>query len=258
MALFEDEHPFIVMPGDSDLLWRYMSFARYMALLNTSKLWFSRVDKFDDPFEGAVTPFNAIMRENQMRENEILSRPSIRGHFDWYREGRRRMHYANCWHMSEIESNAMWEKYSSAETVALVADRSRFREALVTERDIFLGKVDYRNYLPGTTDIVDDSNGFGPIFTKRNNFGYEKEVRAVLLDVSDMASTTHDSVTFPKLLKDNPDGIEIEVDLGKLIKEVRVNPRAGSVFLRTVAASTESQGFGFRVLDSEMNADPIF
>lgn len=258
MALFEDHHPFITMPGESDRLWRYMSFARYMLLLNTSKLWFSRVDKFDDPFEGAVTPFNAIIRDNQMSGSEILSHPGIQGHFDWFHEGRRRMHYANCWHMSNIESNAMWEKYPSTETVAVVSDRSGFREGLLTEREIFLGRMEYKNYLPDTTDSVNDSNGFGPIFTKRNNFEYEKEVRAVLLDASDMASTTHDSVTFPKLLKDNPDGIEIEVNLEKLIKEVRIHPKGGSHLLQTVEASTKSQGFGFRILDSEMNAKPIF
>ena len=258
MALFEDDHPVITMPGESDRLWRYMSFARYMMLLNTSKLWFSRVDKFDDPFEGAVTPLNTIMRENQMSDSEVFSHPGIRGHMDWFHEGRRRMHYANCWHMSDIESNAMWEKYPSMETVAIVSDRGGFRESLLTEREIFLGKVNYKNYLPGTSDFVEDGNVFGPIFTKRNNFEYEKEVRAVLLDTSDMASTTHDGVTFPKFFENNPDGIEIEANLEKLIKEVRIHPKGGSHLLQTVEASTKSQGFGFRILDSEMNAKPIF
>lgn len=258
MALFEDHHPFITMPGESDRLWRYISFARYMMMLNTSKLWFSRLDKFDDPFEGAVTPFNAIIRENQRKGSEVLSRPSVRGHFDWLHEGRRRMHYANCWHMSDIESNAMWEKYRSTETVAIVSDRSGFRDGLLTEREIFLGKVNYKNYLPGTSDFVEDGNGFGAIFTKRNNFEYEKEVRAVLLDVSDMASTTHDGVTFPKMFADNPDGIEIEVNLEKLIKEVKIHPKGGSHLLQAVEASTKSQGFGFRISDSKMNAKPIY
>ena len=258
MTLYEEAHYLIRMPDESELLWRYISFARYLTMLTTSKLWFSRVDKFDDPFEGAVTPLNAAMREEQIRQFEIHAIPGAKKHFEWFHEGRRRMHYANCWHMNKIESNAMWEKYNSADTVAVVSSRGRFREAVQTDREIFLGKVEYKNYLPGTTDLVDDGNGFGPIFTKRNNFDYEREVRAVLLDVSDMSTTTHDGETFPKLLEGNPAGVQIEVDLEKLIEEVRIHPKSESDFLQTVEAITRKHSLNFPILDSEMNAEPIY
>lgn len=46
-------HPYEVPDKDSRL-WRYMDFTKYVSMLSTSGLYFSRADSFDDHFEGAT------------------------------------------------------------------------------------------------------------------------------------------------------------------------------------------------------------
>lgn len=39
----------ITLPNETDYLWRYMSFEKFVNLLDTKSLFFTRTDKFDDP-----------------------------------------------------------------------------------------------------------------------------------------------------------------------------------------------------------------
>lgn len=47
----------IELPDDADFLWKYMSFEKFVSLLGTKSLYFTRADKFEDPLEG-FTPVN--------------------------------------------------------------------------------------------------------------------------------------------------------------------------------------------------------
>lgn len=43
-------------PEDKDCkLWRYMDFSKFMSLITTSQLYFSRSDKFPDIYEGHLS-----------------------------------------------------------------------------------------------------------------------------------------------------------------------------------------------------------
>ncbi len=44
----------LVVPPDDTPLWRYLDFARFMALLASASLWFARADTFSDQYELAV------------------------------------------------------------------------------------------------------------------------------------------------------------------------------------------------------------
>ena len=46
------ELPGIMLPEDTAILRKYMSFEKFVNLLSTKSLFFTRSDKFDDPFEG--------------------------------------------------------------------------------------------------------------------------------------------------------------------------------------------------------------
>ena len=53
------------LPGET-VLWRYMSLAKYMSLLETNSLFFSSIAKLDDEFEGSLPLGNALLRSNMM------------------------------------------------------------------------------------------------------------------------------------------------------------------------------------------------
>ena len=44
----------IELPDDADCLWKYMSFEKFVSLLGTKSLYFTRADKFEDPLEGLL------------------------------------------------------------------------------------------------------------------------------------------------------------------------------------------------------------
>lgn len=46
----------IELPDDADFLWKYMSFEKFVNLLGTKSLYFTRADKFEDPLEGFTPP----------------------------------------------------------------------------------------------------------------------------------------------------------------------------------------------------------
>ena len=198
------------------------------------------------------------MRDIQKKEHPFLAEPNFDNHMTKMRKSKRLVGYANCWHSSRYESDAMWQKYLTTETVALVSNRAGMRQGLKTEREVHLGRIKYKNYLPGTMDYVDDRNLFGPLLTKRNNFEYEKEVRAIILDSSD----TNDPDTGAGHTRDywslNPSGISVGVDLNLLLKEVRIHPGSGEGFLKTVQNISIQYGLKVEIKDSEMNAEPIF
>ena len=41
-------------PENSLTIWRYIDFTKFMDLLTNSKLYFTRSDNFEDPFEGRL------------------------------------------------------------------------------------------------------------------------------------------------------------------------------------------------------------
>jgi hypothetical protein len=42
------------IPDQSQIVWRYMSFSRFMWMLQTQRLWLARVDTLDDAWEMAL------------------------------------------------------------------------------------------------------------------------------------------------------------------------------------------------------------
>jgi hypothetical protein len=57
-------------------LWRYMDFAKFVALLTSKKLFLSRADKFEDRFEGSYSNANIRSRHEAYKgmANEDLEK----------------------------------------------------------------------------------------------------------------------------------------------------------------------------------------
>ena len=63
-------HEFELLPLDTPL-WRYMDFTKFVAMLASKSLYFSRVDRLDDAFEGAFPtlqqPSIGFFRDDERR-----------------------------------------------------------------------------------------------------------------------------------------------------------------------------------------------
>ena len=46
-------HPVFEQPSDVNVrVWRYLDFTKLVSLVDSRRLYFTRADKFEDPFEG--------------------------------------------------------------------------------------------------------------------------------------------------------------------------------------------------------------
>src|SRR5262249_55272820 len=96
---------------NSTVIWRYFKFDRFVDILKTHGLWFSRPFRFEDQWEGLFPP-SYIRRTRRYADTHGIPF----GDFDL--DFRRRLlrhryaHFVNCWHVSDHESDAMWKLYA--------------------------------------------------------------------------------------------------------------------------------------------------
>lgn len=260
-------HQAFPQPTDPAIkIWRYMDFAKYVAMLKDRSLHFRRVDTFDDPFEGSLSKneFDRLSRRAQAGETEGRLPLSWRGKYlDILLGNARRSRkecYANCWHMNPIESEAMWRLYSASEyAIAIVSTYACLAECLPSAFPAdkvadhmrpYLGVVTYNDH---HRDSFPTDNAFYPIMHKRSAFEHEHECRAVIWRVAkgDWPDGVPDSI-----LDNYPAGLNVPVPLESLILEVIVSPSAPSWFAEVVADSTARYGFGFLVQQSSLVCQP--
>jgi hypothetical protein len=107
------------------IVWRYMGIGKLLALLTTRALHFTRLDSFEDPWEG-VLPTKREKRIEEMEGKVSEGYVSIGRRM---RKEHRKLYFLNCWHMSEHQSAALWNQYASAGFADLRSVASRKRSA---------------------------------------------------------------------------------------------------------------------------------
>ena len=218
----------ITPPEDTDYLWRYMSFEKFVSLLATRTLFFTRADKFDDPFEGFTPPLVKEGYERTLRDINI---------FDEFQKNCRKYALCSCWHQADEESMAMWEKYHLHNSgIAIKTTFGDFKACLGEGYRVFLGKIEYINHYeyPVPDNISELSMLYTWYFHKRKTFEHEKEFRAIFFDVP-MSFTEHfdndgNVINLESTSEGNkyPDtcktGKSLEVDVDRLVGEVITSP----------------------------------
>jgi hypothetical protein len=131
--------PSIRAPGHEDIeIWRYMDFAKFVALLESRALFFTRVASFHDPFEGSYPARqDASKRASIMNEHVHRFVPSDKpvsevsaGILESLAQHVRQWSLACCWHASQHESMAMWKVYApAAQVVAIRSTVGRLRSS---------------------------------------------------------------------------------------------------------------------------------
>lgn len=136
--------PAFALPGSEAKLWRFMTLAELVSLLSKRALFFSRVDRLDDPFEGSL-PKAAVAKAEQGFERltpdgrDVLR--STREHFGYLQSKLWTM--VNCWYVGEHESAAMWKLHGS-EGVSVQTTYQRFVGAVAPNtQEIVVGQVRY-------------------------------------------------------------------------------------------------------------------
>ncbi len=224
-----------------------MDFTKFVSLLETQSLFFTRADKLGDPFEGAYSKVNATLRpilyEGTIPELGLQQ-------FAAFAKESRRYTTINCWHEGNHESAAMWRLYSREhDGIAIKTDFKSFSQSFTCSDSIYIGKVNYVNY---DTTFIPESNALFPYLHKRQNFEHENEVRAITLNIPTSDGKIDLSQEVPTT------GIYYSVDLSVLIQKVTVAPYADDWFIELVKSVAARYGLAAPVDKSELAEPPTW
>lgn len=145
------EHSPFKTPPEQQIIWRYMSFDKFLWVLKQSKIHFHRVGDFEDRFEGTIPKALMQQRNQQIREQndtkDLDDEDRIRAS-EISTQFTQRTVFANCWHANERESAAMWNQYEAAgRPIAIkttVGDLISSFEPI--ERAIYIGSISYVDF----------------------------------------------------------------------------------------------------------------
>lgn len=245
--------PKVEVLQDDDKLWRYMDLAKFISIMKNSTLYFSSPEGFSDIYEGA----HGELKNKQAWDDFYLSfaRTSIITAPDncWHKiepkkleENSKRLVkeisstwkngiYINCWYHSEFESEAMWKMYSTNVENAIAIQTSYISLKKELGENITIKPIHYIDY---SKQFVGPNEVF---WCKRKSFEYEKEVRAIVHDFRNPQNA----------------GIEIRVDLNKMIENVYISPYSLKWFQEIVVDLIARYGYTFNVHESSMSEIPF-
>ena len=257
------------IPVSNAKLWRYMDLAKFLSLLEYNSLFFTRIDHFQDPFEGAL----GIKKNEELwstkeqewkkkwieirnnsnniclcdSELQLLAEQEFKKYRKNIKEWRTK-NYVNCWHQSDCESEAMWQLYTRDcnEGIAIQTTFERLYQALPSVPQPSFGMVNYINfneYNNGGTEK--NFHPFEAVWYKRESFAHEKEFRIVIEDIGE--NDFHDR------------NKKIRVDLNLLIENIYISPKADKWFTELVKDIIKNRyKLWINVKQSELNEQPFF
>lgn len=256
MPMPAQKHDTFHQPADPNVkIWRYMSLARFIWLLQNGALYFARSDLLGDPFEGYYTEpmFKAKDQSIQKLQEQLSAIPAYAKNAQRLAEGMynsevtsatkmRKLLYVSCWHMNSEESLAMWKLYATQHESVCIQSTFATLEALLPQQ-CFLGTVTYIDYF---SDFIKTGNVLKYIVHKRHSFSHEREVRAVIWDGHRM---TDEETERAKI-------IPIEID--KLIQNIYVSPTAEGILKDVVRGIAEKYGIKASIHRSTALDGPLY
>jgi hypothetical protein len=232
------------MPEGRDAkLWRYMDLWRFVDLIQRKELWFTRLDRFEDKYEGFFP--KAIQRALEV----LAAKAPAYAEFTypkWRLRG-----CINCWYISDHESAAMWDLYSAKSGLAISSTITRLKAALADAETGPWGiygngvrYVDFESYDPLFVSAADKE----PIVTaahllcKRKSFEHEREYRI---------TSTLDGDQVKNL------GKHVAVDLSTMISGVYIAPNGSQWIGDVVRGLLKTYGLTIDVTHSDLYAPVV-
>ncbi len=194
-----------------------MDFAKFIRMIETESLWFSSVDRVEDPLEFLLTDAEMATMQSLCLGESSLSRTNANEYSkipQWMRDTA----FINCWRAGNGESLAMWDLYGKGSgIVAVKSSIGALKDVLSgTKGPIRIAQIRY-------IDWDSEALPHDPLqlcARKDKSYEHEAEVRAIIWrqDNERWVDEITDKTTH---------GIPIPVDIRKLFTEVVVGPREG-------------------------------
>lgn len=242
-------------------LHRYINFEKYMDLISTKKIFLSKISSFEDHLEGSFTPVLSFMSkgggkalaslvasipstdhsaqvidnreeiEKELNEHDMSS--IFKGfpykdygeQFEYIQKQHREWINAVCWHANDFESMAMWKIYGENDNaVCIITDVSKLQMSITAPQGVSLNLVKIK-YINHREDEITEFNPLTPFMHKSKPYSFEKEYRL-------LAYRPNSKILEQRPINDT--GILLDVNIGTLIKEIRVSQKSPEWFYKMV------------------------
>jgi hypothetical protein len=233
------------------IVMRYLTFEKFVLLLELEAMWFLRLGALQDKFEGTL-PKKA--RERLMARDRLLAekmphpelQPLILRMTDNGVENGRCMGAVNCWFLGKEESEEMWRLYGhEGKGIAIRSTVKRLSVSFRIPGDYccmsIIGRVQYVDFDSHDMTEYDANNAHGITFIKEKGFAHEQEVRIFTLNSLHSGCLNPDGspvnsfqMTGPGLFDSNRKGFYVKCRLQELIQAVVIGPYARPHFFTLV------------------------
>lgn len=237
----------IPQPEDLEcLIWRYMDFSKFISILESETLFFSRLDLLDDPFEGStpkqhVDAFRGMNPDLEFRSQDKYLNEAIRSSI-----------FVSCWHRSEFESDALWQLYGSkGQSIAICSRYSKLRKL----PNVKVGLVEYVDY---DQAVLEQPVAEVLAVLKRRSFDFEKEVRAIAKKRNETFYTDKSGQPFVRFDKNTFAGLRVSVTPQDFIEKIVVSPLADEWFVDLIKKLLRRYKLDIRVESSDLTREPLF
>ncbi len=216
-------------------LWKYYDLHRFIYLITKKKIFFTRLDNLDDPFEGLSTKF---LRNNHLNakteaqlehsysllneNNEEFEKLKKFSHViqNQIKEVSQTKQYVSCWFNGDRESMAMWNLYSNHDSVAIKVNFEILRDCLsqsfsqlVSENNgkisIVGDEIKYLRLNPFDENLKRQSLNFSAL-KKDESYSHENEYRFLIISND---------------LETRPQFFSVPIDLEKLKLTILTHPK---------------------------------
>jgi len=187
-----------------------MDFWKFEDLLRSSAIYFSRPDKFIDPFEGRFSPANSTkMSVSDAAFHAAYGIAPFGKDLEASQEIMRRCVFVSCWHRNSKEIRQMWDAYTSGPDSVVISTSAKALDKFVPE-NIVKSPVKYHS-----DDFPRTEFGHTALFFyKPRCYSLEREFRMLL------TPELHESIPWDQV------GRHVPINLKKIVHRVITHPRA--------------------------------
>ena len=173
------EHWAIENVSNGEIIYRFQTLPKFLFLIETSQLHFTRADKFNDKLEGSLPEENIIIRNQKNMDLPIKVREIFEKSEKYSNEMNKRFFFINSWISRKIPEY-MWDKYSDKQYgIAIKSSIKKLKDSITedVENAVYLGKTKYIDY---RKDILSGKHHIEVFLHKDISFQPENEIRAII------------------------------------------------------------------------------
>ncbi len=249
------------------VVWRYLTFPKFIHLISYRALWFSRLRYLIDEFEGAMPKktIKALQKQHD-KFRHLFPWPQAQKQFDEMEmknvEDGKNLQAVNCWFMGDNGSQRMWDEYvGTSEGVAIRSTVRKVRGSIFLPSEFsFIGKVKYIDFENCEMTSYHGSQAYRRAFLKdANKFKHESELRICTMNLRTQVCL--DPIGKPLPLEkrigagmnnfDAP-GLNVRVKLEDLFDTVITAPNAPVWFIDLIKHLQWKTNFMWKIEESKL------